>query len=495
MTGCPRPPLASASGLPGFRVEAGARERVCSRQPHMRSPLEGRKWRLLAVFWLLDLLLVFLSVKAAAWVRFVDEPYARAEYVQGELLRALVVALFVTTAMAAFGLYQAYVRHQQSDLMLRLLLSFSISGIGLPVLYYLVPQVYIGRGILAMGLGLALLAVFAARTVVQRLVGKDALKRRVLVLGTGHNASLIRRNLHDDPSTLLVGFVPLPNTPLAVPSDLLLYPDCNLLDFGKRLHLHEIVMATEERRGTLPMEEILECMQGGIAMTDLSTFLEREIGMLELEAVDISWMVFSGGFDNSLPRRLSKRFFDLAAASALLLATWPLMLVVALCIWLESGAPVLFRQSRVGEGGREFELVKFRSMRLDAEGDGVARWAQQGDSRVTRFGRFIRVARLDELPQLFNVLRGEMSLVGPRPERPQFVDQLSSEIRYYPVRHCVKPGLTGWAQLRYPYGASVDDAREKLKYDLFYAKNHTFLLDLVILVQTVEVVVFGRGAR
>jgi sugar transferase (PEP-CTERM system associated) len=280
-----------------------------------------------------------------------------------------------------------------------------------------------------------------------------------------------------------------------VADDLLVHPVCSLAEFGKRLRVYEIVSAPDERRGGLPMEDMLACAQNGIVVTDLSSFLEREVGTVEIAAVDPSWLLFSGGFDRSLPRRLSKRFFDLVAASALLLVTWPLMLGVALGIWLESGAPVMFRQSRVGEGGRVFDLLKFRSMRLDAEGDGVARWAQQADARITRFGSFIRVTRLDELPQLFNVLRGQMSLVGPRPERPFFVDQLSSAIRYYPVRHCVKPGLTGWAQLRYPYGASVEDAREKLKFDLFYAKNHNLLFDLVILVQTLEVVVFRRGAR
>jgi exopolysaccharide biosynthesis polyprenyl glycosylphosphotransferase len=205
--------------------------------------------------------------------------------------------------------------------------------------------------------------------------------------------------------------------------------------------------------------------------------------------------VFSGGFDHSMPRRLSKRFFDLAAASLLLLVAWPVMLLVALCVRMESGSPVLYRQTRVGENGRRFELAKFRSMRVDAEPDGVARWASRDDDRSTRVGRFIRHSRLDELPQLFNVLRGEMSFVGPRPERPPFVDLLSRKIRYYNVRHCVKPGLTGWAQLRYPYGASIRDAEEKLTYDLFYVKNHGLVFDLMILLQTVEVVLFRRGAR
>jgi sugar transferase (PEP-CTERM system associated) len=240
---------------------------------------------------------------------------------------------------------------------------------------------------------------------------------------------------------------------------------------------------------------MLQCAQRGIAVTDLSTFFEREAGMVRHGHLDPSWLVFSGGFDHSLPRRVSKRAFDLLAASALLLVAWPVMLAVALAIWLESGSPVLYWQTRVGENGRPFNLVKFRSMRLDAEKDGQARWASKDDNRSTRLGRFLRKARLDELPQLFNVLRGHMSFVGPRPERPPFVDMLNQQIPYYGVRHCLKPGLTGWAQLRYPYGASVRDAEEKLNFDLFYVKNHGFVFDLMIMLQTVEVVLFGRGAR
>jgi sugar transferase (PEP-CTERM system associated) len=243
------------------------------------------------------------------------------------------------------------------------------------------------------------------------------------------------------------------------------------------------------------MAQMLSCVQLGVKVTDLSTFFEREAGMVQLNIVDPSWLVFSGGFDYSTPRRLTKRFFDLLAAGVLLLVAWPVMLLTALAVRLESKGPVIYRQVRVGEHGRHFEMIKFRSMRVDAEGDGVARWATQNDDRSTRVGKFIRKTRLDELPQLLLVLKGEMSFVGPRPERPQFVEMLASEIRYYDVRHSVKPGLTGWAQLRYPYGASVRDANEKLKFDLFYVKNHGLVFDLMIMLQTVEVVLFGRGAR
>jgi len=245
------------------------------------------------------------------------------------------------------------------------------------------------------------------------------------------------------------------------------------------------------------MDELLDCKQAGIAVSNLASFFERELGIVKLSLVEPSWLVFSHGFDNSPLRHAIKRVFDVSIALIVLVFAWPFMLLVALAIRLESGAgqPILYRQERVGEHGHVFALAKFRSMRTDAERDGVARWATRDDDRVTRVGRFIRRTRLDELPQLWNILRGDMSVIGPRPERPQIVADLARQIRYYNLRHCVKPGLAGWAQLRYPYGASVDDAVEKLKYDLFYVKNHDLLFDLTILVQTVEVVLFGRGAR
>jgi len=234
-----------------------------------------------------------------------------------------------------------------------------------------------------------------------------------------------------------------------------------------------------------------------MAVTELAEFFEREAGKIKMDLTNPSWLVFSDGFNISPVRRTVKRAFDVSMVALVLLVAWPFMLLTALAIRLESGwnAPILYRQERVGENGKSFPVIKFRSMRTDAERDGVARWATKNDDRVTRVGRFIRKTRLDELPQLWNVLRGDMSIIGPRPERPQFVDDFNARIRYYSLRHCVKPGLTGWAQLRYPYGSSFEDAEEKLKFDLFYVKNHNFVFDLAILVQTVEVVLFGRGAR
>jgi len=464
----------------------------------VKAALTSRKSRVIRLLWLAESILLVLTVMVAAWARFLADPEGFDFFIHDAPWRALVVATFITVSMAAFGLYQVHVRLNRLDFVLRLVMSFLFGGIALLVLYYLVPRVYIGRGVLALALGLGLLGVLLLRFLLLSALGVDAFKRRVLVLGAGSNAALITSRLRrqtDRQSFVLVGFIAAPSQPVMVPEDHLLATNFGLAEIARWLHVDEIVVAVDERRGGLPMAEMLACAQQGVEVSDLSTFFEREAGMVRLDVADPSSLVFSGGFDHSVPRRLNKRLFDLVAASALLLVAWPVMLIVALAIWHETGMPVLYRQTRVGLNGRPFELVKFRSMHVDAERDGVARWARRDDDRSTRVGRFIRMTRLDELPQLFNVLRGEMSFVGPRPERPQFVDMLSQEIRYYNVRHCMKPGLTGWAQLRYPYGASVGDAAEKLTFDLFYVKNHGLMFDLMILLQTVEVVLFRRGAR
>ena len=464
----------------------------------MKPGASSRIIRAIRGLWILELLILMLAVSAAVWLRFLDDPGSRSAFIETAPFRTALVAVFITASMAAFGLYQAHVRFNRTDFLLRLVLSFAFGGIGLLVLYYVIPATYIGRGVLAISLLLGMPAVLLARALVYQLFGADVFKRRLLIYGAGRHADLINSRLRrnsDRRSFAVVGFLPVPGHEVAVAEELLIASDAPLPELANLLGIHEIVIAPDERRGGLPMEELLACAQRGIGVTDLAAFFEREAGMIKLNVIDPSNLVFSGGFDHSLPRRLSKRFFDLVVATTLLLLTWPLMLIVGVCVWLESGGPVFYRQMRVGESGHAFELTKFRSMRTDAEQDGVARWASTNDDRTTRVGRFIRSTRLDELPQLFNVLGGDMSFVGPRPERPQFVEQLNSEIRYYSVRHSVKPGLTGWAQLRYPYGASVHDAEEKLKFDLFYVKNHGLVLDLMILLQTVEVVLFRRGAR
>ncbi|MGY0560826.1 MULTISPECIES: TIGR03013 family XrtA/PEP-CTERM system glycosyltransferase [unclassified Luteimonas] len=477
----------------------------------MGATAESRKVRAFRTLWLAEMLALVAAVAVAAELPGLFTAAA----VEAELpeitrfmgpatsfgeatIRILPVLLFVTGAMAAFGLYQVHARHGRGDFVFRLLLSFAAAAIGLFVLHQLVAATWIEPGILAIALLLGLWAVVGLRVITRRYFGSTAFKRRVLVYGAGRNADLINSRLRRDSdrqSFVVVGFVPVPGQVTAVAPELLIEAPDGILELASALRVDEVVVAPDERRGGLPMPQLLGCAQSGVVVLDLSTLFEREAGVVNANVADPSWLVFSGGFDHTAARRLTKRIFDVTAAVALLLAAWPAMLLVALAIRLESGSPVLYRQTRVGENGHCFELVKFRSMRLDAEGDGVARWASKDDDRSTRLGRFIRTTRLDELPQLFNVLRGDMSFVGPRPERPQFVDMLAEQIRYYGVRHCVKPGLTGWAQLRYPYGASVRDAEEKLTFDLYYVKNQRLVFDLMILLQTVEVVLFRKGAR
>lgn len=464
----------------------------------MISAFAGRANRTVRLLWVLELVVLLAAVSMAVWLRFYNDPGSRGVFAESAPIRSLLVAVFVTGAMATFGLYQPHVRHNRADLVLRIVLAFAFGGIALLVLYYLVPQAYIGRGVLAIALMLGFVFICILRLLAYSFFGVEAFKRRILILGAGRNANLINQRLRrrsDRKAFTIVGFVHIDGQAQVVGDEQIVRLQQPLLELARERGVHEIVVAPDERRGGLPMEQILQCAQNGISIIDLPAFFEREAGLIKLEIADPSSLVFSGGFDHSFPRRLSKRTFDIAAASILLLLSWPAMLVVAVCIYLESGGPVLYRQTRVGEGGRTFSLVKFRSMRVDAEKDGVPQWASSKDDRTTRVGRFIRSTRLDELPQLVNVLAGDMSFVGPRPERPQFVEQFNQEIRYYNVRHSVKPGLTGWAQLRYPYGASVTDAFEKLKFDLFYVKNHGLVFDLLILLQTVEVVLFRRGAR
>jgi sugar transferase (PEP-CTERM system associated) len=300
-----------------------------------------------------------------------------------------------------------------------------------------------------------------------------------------------------DPNAHIVGYVAGPNEASpAVSAEQLLTLRGTLTDTAAELRVDEIVVAlTERRAGSMPLRELLDCKLSGIKVFDLNTHFEKTLGQIRVDYLNASWLIFGDGFNQGTLRTFVKRAFDVVSATLLLVLAAPIMLVTALLIRLESPGPVLYRQERVGLNGRTFSVIKFRSMRNDAEKDGKPRWASANDDRVTRIGAFIRRVRIDELPQLINVLKGEMSLVGPRPERPFFVEQLTQKIPFFAVRHSVKPGVTGWAQVRYAYGATVEDSQEKLQYDLYYVKNHTLFLDLVVLFETVGVVLTGKGAR
>ena len=456
------------------------------------------RWQLLLV--LVEFLLLEACIYASVVMRFWGDVGALAAF--GDVLhwRSPLVAVVLILSMASLGLYQVHLRAGWLGRLSRQGVAFVLGGIALTVLYYVAPPVYLGRGVLGTALLLGYVVVALWRALFLRFVDADLFKRRVIVLGAGERAAeMIRmmRRKSDQRGFKILGCVPVGADPVSVPACLLLPPDEALFEWATGLGVDEIVVGPDDRRGTLPVGPLLECKQRGIAVTELAEFFEREAGKIKMDLTNPSWLIFSEGFNISPTRRMVKRTFDVVVALLVLILTWPFMLLTAVAVRLESGrgAPILYRQERVGENGKLFQVIKFRSMGIDAEGDGVARWAAKHDDRVTCVGRLIRKVRLDELPQLWNVLRGDMSIIGPRPERPQFVDDFNIRIRYYWLRHCVKPGLTGWAQLRYTYASSLEDAEEKLKFDLFYVKNQNLVFDLTILVQTVEVVLFGRGAR
>ena len=416
----------------------------------------------------------------------------------------IAAAMLVLLALTLGGLYESdhLAAHSTRYSLLRLVPTLLVAGVALFLYSLLMPASVFSPPAIGGGV-VALLAGFVAeRTLWNHFSSADAFKRRILVLGTGSRACAIER-IHPDkrPEELpykILGYVATEGEKdrLEDPDqELQLGGETRLLDLVREYRAHEVIVAIRDRRGNLPIQQLLDCKLHGIAITDISSFFEREQLKVRLDSLNASWLVFGDGFRQHWTRQFVKRSFDIVASGLLLLVTLPVMLVTAAAIKLESKGPVLYWQTRVGEGNEPFEVCKFRSMREDAEMDGVARWAGHDDDRITRVGRIIRKLRIDELPQVINVFDGRMSFVGPRPERPVFVEQLSEQIPYFPVRHTIKPGITGWAQVRYPYGASVEDARQKLQYDLYYVKNHTLFLDLLILLETVKVVLFGRGAR
>lgn len=348
----------------------------------------------------------------------------------------------------------------------------------------------------------ALLAVLAVnlifRIYVTHATPRESMRQRVLVLGTGMPAKSVGRSLKkSDPNVDLVGYFASPNEVVTEVSAWgLLTPNKSLADIVAEERVDEIVVALSERRGgSMPLRELLDCKLQGVRVVDVATHFEKTLGQIRLDSISAGWLIFGDGFGHGWFRAAVKRVFDIVCATILIVVTFPIMVVTSILILIEGGAPIFYMQERVGLNGRLFNVLKFRSMRNDAEKDGTPRWASAVDDRVTRVGRVIRKLRIDELPQLFGVLSGAMSLVGPRPERAFFVDKLTQEIPFFSVRQSVKPGVTGWAQVRYQYGASVEDAAEKLQYDLYYVKNHNLFLDIIILFETVGVVLMRKGAQ
>jgi sugar transferase (PEP-CTERM system associated) len=417
----------------------------------------------------------------------------------GIMPTALLFAVYTLFTMFAVGLYTTRQRSGRAGLTVRIVVAVSAAVALCALTFYLVPEMQFDRRTLGLTGVLAISLSGVTRLLFERMVDQDIFKSRVVVYGAGKLASSLvaLRRRSDQRGFRLVGFMATPGDQPVVPSDRLIPAPQNLYQWAEANDIDEIVVAMDDRRQGFPLHEFLECRLAGIQVLELATFLERETGKVHLEILNPSWIIFGDGFRVSQLQSALERSFDVVVSLALLLLALPFMLATALAIILEEGwgAPILYRQQRVGQHGRTFDVIKFRSMGVDSEKSGVAQWAVANDPRVTRVGALIRKVRIDELPQLWNVLRGDMSFVGPRPERPEFVTVLEDKIPYYRERHTVKPGITGWAQLCYPYGSSEKDAIEKLQYDLYYVKNRSLLLDLAILVQTVEVVLWGKGAR
>lgn len=414
------------------------------------------------------------------------------------LLAGLLLAACVFVINTATGFYE----YAHNRTLIQSLARATVGVVvGLPLawlIFGVLPLEAPGRELMQLAAMGVVGGVFVQRVVFAHSKAQSLIRSRILIYGAGPSAQLVAQTLTQaDPHAEVVGFVVGPNeTQVVVSSHEILKANRPLSDLARDLRVDEIVVALSERRGgSMPLRELLDCKLSGVRVLDTSTHFEKSLAQIRIDHVHAGALIFGEGFNQGWLRTSVKRVFDVVCALILLVVGAPVMLLTALAIKLESRGPVFYRQERTGFNGRPFEVVKFRSMRCDAEGDGKPRWAKANDDRVTRVGRVIRKLRIDEMPQLFNVLRGEMSLVGPRPERPYFVEQLTQQVPFYAVRHSMKPGVTGWAQVRYHYGESVEDAKRKLEYDLYYVKNHSLFLDLVIILETIAVVLTARGSR
>jgi sugar transferase (PEP-CTERM system associated) len=445
-----------------------------------------------------EALLIFLAMVTSAYLRlgWLDAYYELNE--KFGFLKAGVVTLFCLTAFYLYDLYDFVVMHDRRELVLRLVQALGLAWVALAIVMYLVPPLVIGRGVSLIALPMALALMVAWRVGAHWLLGHPSVGEKILIVGSGEQAVETAREVLErrDAGYRIVGFVD--NRPELVGKSLVnprvIGLTSELGDIIRREGINRVVVAMAERRGQFPVRQLLDLsLSGDVAIEECASFYERLTGRVSLDMMRPSWLIFSGRGRQSRMSAVLRTAVHRAVAFVGGLLALPLALLTAILIKLDSRGPVLYSQERVGKNGRPFRVFKFRSMRTDAERDGPVWASKGGDERVTRVGRVIRKIRLDEIPQFWNILRGDMSFVGPRPERPHFVRQLAEEIPFYDQRHLIPPGLTGWAQIKYPYGASIEDARQKLQYDLYYIKNQSLLLDAVIMFETVKTILFGRG--
>jgi sugar transferase (PEP-CTERM system associated) len=413
-------------------------------------------------------------------------------------LASLIFAITLSVCFVGIGLYRRSIGWSDYELLSRTAVAFSVAIFIFVSIYYVFPEFLIARSVLAFALIFAFSGMILSRLIFKKLIGQKALRRNILVIGSGKNAQKIIDSNKDyiHKGFQVIGCLAIENEPIAVKQSLILNDQKNLVTLAKQYQIDEIVIALDDRRSAMPVDELLDCKFSGIEIIDLLSFFEREKAYIDLDILYPSWIVFSDKFAIRGLRTIIKKLVDITMSLILLVLTFPIMLLTTLAICIESGCrePIFYRQTRVGAHNKPFEILKFRSMTTDAEKHGI-QFAKDNDARITRVGSFIRKCRIDELPQIFNVLNGKMSFVGPRPERPEFVAEFDNSIPYYTERHRVKPGITGWAQLRYPYGENEYDAIQKLQYDLYYVKNYSLFLDLTIIIHTIEVVLWGKGSR
>lgn len=457
----------------------------------------------------IEALIFFMSVYGAAFIRFQE---ANVEYKDlvtayngGDInVIAIIYSFVMMLSMVALGHYKTHQDISASifaGTVVRVFISLFLGSMVLVILFYMLPGIYMGRGFQLIALMLSFMGIIFVRLYFLQTIDTQNIKRKILVMGAGKRANTLieeKGGVQDGMRYQIVGYLALQNEEIAVPEDQVLNIDA--LAIAKYVFdndIDEIVLAIEDRRKTYPAEELLKCKLSGVKIIDPVSFLEREQGKVNLEMLHSDWMIYSSGFNRNDIKTFLSRSFDVITSLVILVLMMPVLLVAAFVIAAESGFrhPIFYRQVRVGLDEKEFSLLKFRSMKVDAEKDGKAVWAGENDNRITATGQFIRKTRIDELPQIINILRGDMRLVGPRPERPEFVTELAEKIPHYRKRHTVKPGLAGWAQLNYPYGATEKDAYEKLQYDLYYVKNNNVVMDFFILLQTIEIVIMGKGAR
>lgn len=449
------------------------------------------------VLLLSESLLIILGLALATAMRFAS---SRWEYAGGNpVVRFLIVVLMCEFALYYNDLYDVEVMKSRSRLLIGLLQALGVACIGLAMIYYIAPGVSLGRGIAAFAIPTIMTLIFGWRTLLDSK-GFFFLRRpeRVLIVGTGSTGIALTREICSRPDLNLkvLGFLDEKgeNIGMSLVNPGIIGGLSELETMVREKNIDRVVLSLKEQRGRMPYRELLRLKFAGVTVEDAHTVFETISGRIALEKLSPSWLIFNDGFRKSRFLLAAKRAMDIVAALVAITLTLPIMVLVAVAILIESGAPVLFRQKRVGLNGEQFEILKFRSMRQDAEKGGPS-WAADGDNRITRVGAFIRKYRMDELPQFFNILHGTMSLVGPRPEQPYFCEMLETNLDFFSQRHTVRPGITGWAQIKYQYGSTLEDAKRKLELDLFYIKHLSISLDLVIVLETVKVIFLGKGAK